>query len=366
MKILDRRSDITINVSSEAIVRALIIIMVALVGLRFLGTVHRQLELIGAAAFLALALNPAVSFLSRRLHIKSRVRATGLAYLVVLAILSSFLMLVVPPLVRQTNDFIRTIPGTVRSINDQDSATSRLIDRYHLQPQVDKFSHNLAGKLDNAPSLAVSAASRVGGVVISILTILVLTFMMLVEGPLWLDRLWAMTPSKKRKDYKELSHRMYKIVTGYVNGQVLIAAIAASFALVAMLIASTITHTYINAVALSGIVFLFGLIPLIGNTLAAVLVVIVALFSGPSLALILAIYFPIYQQIENATLQPHIQAKNNQLTPLLVFMAALVGAGFGGLLGAFVAIPAAGCLRILLEHMYGSRLSLDDDYDTSN
>lgn len=365
MKILDKRSDITINVSSEAIVRTLVIAIAVLIGVQFLGSVHRQLELVGMAAFLALALNPAVTYLSRHLRIKSRVRATGLAYLVVLTLLSSFLMLVVPPLVKQTNDFVRTIPSTVRSINDQDSATSRLIQRYHLQPQVDKFSHDLAGKLDNAPSLAVSAAGRVGGVVISILTILVLTFMMLVEGPQWLDRLWASTPSNKRKAYKDIAHRMYRVVTGYVNGQVLIATIAAAFALVAMLIASTVTHTYINAVALAGIVFLFGLIPLIGNTLAAILVVIVCLFSSPSLALIMAIYFPIYQQIENASLQPIIQAKTNQLTPLLVFIAALVGAGFGGLLGAFVAIPAAGCLRILFEHLYGSRLQLDPDYTDS-
>ena len=67
------------------------------------------------------------------------------------------------------------------------------------------------------------------------------------------------------------------------------------------------------------------------------------------------IYFIVYQQIENATIQPYIQAKKNQLTPLLVFVSALIGVGFGGILGAFVAIPVAGCIKILLEDQFEKR-----------
>jgi predicted PurR-regulated permease PerM len=357
MKIFEDKSDVTVNISTQAIIRLVVLVIASVLAWRFLGLIHHQLEIIGAAAFLALALNPAVSYLSRHLHIKSRVGATGLAYLVVLAVLSGFLMLVVPPLVNQTNDFVHTIPSTVNDIRNQDSAAGRLVERYHLKPQINKISHQLSQKLDDAPSVLVSAASRVGGVVVSILTILVLTFMMLVEGPLWFARLWEVTPANKRKPYKRVAHQMYRVVTSYVNGQVLIAAIAAGFSMIALLIASNVVNTSINAVALGGIVFLFGLIPLIGNTLAAIVVILICLLTSLPLALIMAVYFPIYQQIENATLQPHIQAKNNQLTPLLVFIAALVGAGFGGLLGAFVAIPAAGCLRVLLEHLYGDKFS---------
>ncbi|MEO8785195.1 MAG: AI-2E family transporter [Candidatus Saccharimonadales bacterium] len=357
MKIFNDKSDVTVNISSESIIRMVVLVIVTVVAWRFLGLIHHQIELIGAAAFLALALNPAVSYISRHLHIKSRVGATGLAYLVVLVLLSGFLLLVVPPLVSQTNDFVRTVPSTVNDIRNKNSTTGRLVQRYHLQPQINKVSHQVSNKLNDAPSVLVSTASRVGGVVISMLTILVLTFMMLVEGPLWFQRLWAITPANKTKAYKKVAHQMYRVVTGYVNGQVLIATIAAGFSMVALLIASTVIGTSINAVALGGIVFLFGLIPLIGNTLAAILVVLICLFTSLPLAIVMAIYFPIYQQIENTTLQPHIQAKNNQLTPLLVFMSALVGAGFGGLLGAFVAIPAAGCFRIVLEYRFGDKFS---------
>lgn len=67
------------------------------------------------------------------------------------------------------------------------------------------------------------------------------------------------------------------------------------------------------------------------------------------------IYFVVYQQIENITIQPYVQSRNNDLTPMLVFIAALLGIGFGGLMGGFVAIPAAGCIKILLTDWLDDR-----------
>ncbi len=357
MKLFTKRAGVTINISTEAIIRTIVLVIVALLALMFIGKISHELELFGVAAFLAIALNPAVSWLSHKLHIKSRVWATGLAYIVVLVLLSGFLALVVPPLVRQTNTFVKTVPSTVNSVKDQNTTVGRLVNRYHLQPQIDKVTDDLSTHLGDVPSVAVSTAGKVGSVFIAVLTVIVLTFMMLVEGPLWIKRFYEVLPEEKSKTYKELGHKMYGVITSYVNGQVFIAALASLFAFIALTIASHFTHVTVNAVALAGIVFLFGLIPLIGNTIAAVIVVVICAFTSLPLAVIMAIYFPIYQQTENATLQPHIQAKNNQLTPLLVFMAALIGAGFGGLLGAFVAIPAAGCLRIVIEHHFGDKLA---------
>ncbi len=104
------------------------------------------------------------------------------------------------------------------------------------------------------------------------------------------------------------------------------------------------------------VVGLLGLIPMIGNMLAAVIVVIVSLFVSLPLALTMAVFFLVYQQIENATLQPYIQSKYNDLTPLTVFIAALIGISVGGFLGALVAIPIAGCVRILVLEYYGDKL----------
>lgn len=94
---------------------------------------------------------------------------------------------------------------------------------------------------------------------------------------------------------------------------------------------------------------------MIGNTLGAAIVVLVSALSSWPLALAMAIFFLIYQQVENVTIQPYIQSKKSELTPLMVFIAAICGIGFGGLIGGFVAIPLAACSRILVKDYYKHR-----------
>jgi predicted PurR-regulated permease PerM len=180
--------------------------------------------------------------------------------------------------------------------------------------------------------------------------------MMLVEGPMWVERILEAQPKGKREARKKLLQKLYRVVTNYVNGQVIVAFIAGSFALIALLVASNIFGVSINAVALAGIIMLFGLLPLIGATIGAVIVVLACLLQSVPLAITMGIFFVIYQQVENLTIQPYIQSKASNLTPLIVFTAALIGVSVGGLLGAFVAIPTAGCIKIFVEDYYSRRI----------
>jgi predicted PurR-regulated permease PerM len=348
-----KNSEATINITTETIIKGILVIIVAVLAISLVDNVAHQLRLIVVSMFFALALNPAVTWITLKLKSQSRVRATGVAYIAVLTVLVSFLALVVPPLVKQTSDFLRDVPQSIENFKTQDSAFARMVRRYDLDEQLDNFGNDFNDRISkNLAAPVVSTANRVVGTLISIVTVLVLTFMMLVEGPVWFDRFLALQHADKRARRKQVAQRMYRVVTGYVNGQVLIAAIGASFAMVSLFIASNIFNVSINAVALAGIVFIFGLIPLIGSTIGAAIIVLFILLASAPMALTMAIYFLVYQQIENATLQPYIQAKTNQLTPLIIFVAALLGAGLGGLLGALAAIPLAGCIRILLEEKY--------------
>ena len=178
---------------------------------------------------------------------------------------------------------------------------------------------------------------------------------------MWLGKILRLQQPKHRAHRKELALQMYRVITNYVNGQLLIATIAAGFALVGMLIASTVFNVSINAIGLAGIIALTGLIPMIGNTLGAAIVVLVCALSSFPLALTMAIFFLVYQQIENVTIQPYIQSRKNELTPLLVFIAALFGIGLGGLIGGFVAIPLAACIRILANDYYQNRAAKTEE-----
>jgi predicted PurR-regulated permease PerM len=337
-----------VTVSNRTVVRVILLIVLTFFGLRFLSNVGHVLSLLFMAFFLSLALNPFVSWFVRKLHLKSRISGTAIAYLSVLIVLGGIIALVFPPLIRQTVDFVSDAPQTIRSLNDENSSLGSIVKRYSLQDEVEGLSENIKERTQNIQAPVVTTAGRIGSTLISIITVLVLTFMMLVEGPRWNTRLWSLAPKKNRNHWRLMAEKMYRAITGYVNGQVFLALLAAAFALIALLVASTLVNVSVNAVGLAGILVFTGLIPMIGNTIGGVIVTIACALVSLPLALIMAIYFIIYQQIENVTLQPYIQSKFNELTPLLVFIAALLGVGFGGLIGAFIAIPAAACVKILL------------------
>lgn len=352
---MNSSKNITVNITNRTIVRTMLWIVAAVMAFHFIGRITHVLTLIFIALFLALALNPVVSWVSRRLHVKSRVRATAASYLLVVLFLAAFFMLVIPPLVQQTQDFIKNVPSTVENFQKQDSGLAKTAKRYHIDEKLTKAARDFTSHYESFGTVVLDTGKRVAEVVASILVVLVLTFMMLVEGPRWLELLWGISPTKNQDRHKKLAKKMYKSVTGFVNGQVILAAVGGTFAFVALEIASRLLDVSINALALAGIVAVFSIIPLFGNPIAAAVVILMSLLSSLTLAIVMAAYFAVYYFIENHTFQPYLQSRLNELTPLLVFIAALLGVGFGGLLGAIVAIPVASAVKILLEDYFERR-----------
>lgn len=349
-----------ITISTRTVVRIIAVIAAFLLFARIAENMVHPLTLIFVSFFLSMALNQAVNWISKQLRIKSRVGATAISYVFVVGVLAVFMALVVPPLISQTQKFISDIPTTVRDLQDNEGAVGNFVRNLNIQDQLDTLASDWSSVLTKAQGPVVSVANRVVSNLISILTVLVLTFMMLVEGPAWLRVFWKRYPKRRRDHDKMIATKMYQIVKNYVNGQVVVAAIGAGFAIIAMLIASSVFNvSTINAVALGGIVFLFSLIPTIGATLAAVVVVLFCLFASTPLAITMLVYFIVYQQIENVSIQPLIQSKGNNLTPMLVFIAAILGIGFGGVIGAFVAIPLAGCVRVLVDDYLEDHSTID-------
>jgi len=346
---------VTVNITNRTIVRTILWVVAAILAYHFTGRVTHVLTLIAGAVFLALALNPVVGWIRRRLHIHSRVRATAVAYLMVVAFLTTFFILIIPPLVRQTRDFIKDVPQTIENFQKQDSSLARAAKRYHLDEKLSQSAKDFTSNYGNFGAKVLDTSKRVVEAVASFLVVLVLAFMMLVEGPAWVKLYLGTLQERQRLRQQKILGRMYKAVTGFVNGQVILAAVAGTFALIALVIASRAIGVSINAVALAGIVAVFGVIPLFGNPIAASIVILVSLLNSITLALVMAIYFVVYFFVENHTFQPYIQSRLNELTPLMVFISALIGVGFGGILGAIIAIPAATTVKIILEDHFENR-----------
>jgi predicted PurR-regulated permease PerM len=342
----DKKENVEVTISNRTVVRVLILVTGTFLLLAALREASHALTLLFIALFLALALNAPVHWISQRLPGRkrgSRKLATAVSFLLVVAMLATFLISIVPPLVKQTGTFIEAAPGLVDDLRDENSSLGQVVRRYNLEGQADKFSHQISGWSDELTGTAVGTATRVTSSIISMLTVLVLTYMMLIEGPRWLNFGRRLLTAEREEHAEKLTGDMYKVIKGYVNGQVLLAFTAA------LLIAPPLFILNISyPVALMVVVFICGLIPMVGHTIGAIIVTLVALFTSPWSALIILAYYITYQQIENYAIQPRIQANSTDMSPLLVFASVVVGASFNGIIGAIVAIPIAGCLRILV------------------
>ncbi len=298
-------------------------------------------------------------FVSSRLPGKrrnSRTLGTVISFLIVVLLLGGFIASIVPPLVRQTESFAAAAPKIVKDFRGQDSVTGRFIREHKLQSQVDHFSRQLSDRIGNIGGSAFSSAQRVFSSVFSLLTVLVLTFMMLIEGPNWARFMREVIPDRHHSVADRLTKDMLRVIQGYVNGQVLLAALAAVLIMPAVLI---LHISY--PIALMVIIFICGLIPLVGHTIGAIIITLVAFSQSVTAALIILVYYITYQQIENIFIQPKIQANSTDMSPLTVFVSVVIGVSFGGLIGGLVAIPVAGCLRIALLEYLRSRNIIDTE-----
>lgn len=352
------KDKVTITFTYRTILRVVVVGLLALLFIALMGKIAHTLALIFIAFFLSIALNPAVSKISKSLKSKSRVRATGVAYLLVLLVTAGFLMLVVPTITTQTSNFVRELPDTFDEITSEESTVTRVIRDYNLEDDIDNATVSIKNRyLSEGGDTVFNTASRVSTIVISIIVVLTLTFMMLVEGPDWMKYFWSMQDPDDVPKRKRMVTKMYRVVTGYVNGQLLIALIAGTSSFIALMAGNAIFGGNINAVVYALIITLTSLIPMFGATIGAVIVVILCSFTSLPLAVAMGIFFLAYQQIENITIQPLIQSWQSELTPLIVFISAIIGISFGGILGAFVAIPIAACIKIALLEHFGHNLN---------
>ena len=295
--------------------------------------------------FLAMALNPLVGFLQSH-GVRRRGAAAGIAYVVALAAIAGIAAAFIPTLVDQVNNFANKVPDYVRDLTHGRGRLGFLETRYHVVEKVRNAveSGGVRRLIGIGGGAALSVTKSVLTAIAAVVTIVFMTFFMLLEGPSWMDRIYGLLPEREQPRWRAVGHDIYRTVGGYVQGNLFISLIAG--------VASGIVLFVLDvpyAVALGLVVALLDLIPLAGATLAAVVVVLVALAAqGLTAAIIVAVFFIVYQQVENHLLQPVVYGRTVQLSPLAVLIAVLVGAEVAGVLGALGAIPVAGAIQVLV------------------
>lgn len=345
---------VKIEIDSSTFVRLFLVAAAFVGGIFLLWKLTPSLMIILVSLFLAMALNPPVAALANKLPGHSRILATTVSYIIVLAILGFFVYVAIPPIVQQTTNFINSLPSYIDQVSSQRGVVGDIINRYNLQDDVTQF-------VEGARQQAGNIVQGVGGSVVAgvttflsgfvtLITVLVLTFLALIEGPRWLERLWSIyTDDHRLQHHKYLISRMYTVVTRYVTGQVFVATLAGASGLLVLFALTYFFKVPLTAVLpLAFLIFLTDLVPMIGAIIGATIVIFVLIFNDLGAAVAFGVYFFIYQQIENNLIQPTVQARTIELSALTILVAALVGINLLGPVGGFLAIPAAGCLRVLI------------------
>jgi predicted PurR-regulated permease PerM len=301
--------------------------------------------------FLALALNPAVEWLQRH-RIRRRGAAVGITYLGVTLAVVGLGALFIPTLVDQVNSFVAKLPSYVDDLTSGRGKLGFLETKYHVVEKVrEQVNKGGASRILGLSGTALAVTKGVINAVVGTVTIIFMTFFMLLEGPRWMDRIYGLLPVESQPRWRRVGYDIYRTVGGYVTGNLLISLIAGISSTIVLLIMGV---PY--AVALGLIVAFLDLIPLAGATLAAIIVGAVAFIHSIVAGIVVVVFFVIYQQVENHLLQPVVYGRTVQLSPLAVLIAVLIGAELAGVLGALAAIPVAGAIQVVIADWNRQRL----------
>jgi predicted PurR-regulated permease PerM len=306
--------------------------------------VSRQvLTWVFVSIFLALALNPAVEWLQHRRGIGRRGTAAAVIYIVALGALVGLGFLFIPPLVDQVNGLAEAVPGYVKDLTAGRGPLGFLERKYQVVERVREVTKGGGAGLAGGASTALAITKGVVTVIVGIVTVVFMTFFMILEGPRWMERFYSLAPESSEARWRGIGSRIAQTVSGYITGNLLISLVAGAASAIVLAIAGV---PY--ALALGLLVAVLDLIPLAGATLAGIILVTVAFLTSVPAGIAVAVFFVLYQQLENHLLQPLVYGRTVELSPLAVLIAVLIGTEVAGILGALAAIPVAGTLQILL------------------
>ena len=341
----------TVRFRLRTVLSLLAIIIGVALTLEVIWIARHVLTWVVISVFLALALNPLVGWLQQR-GLKRRGAAAAVAYLLAIVFIVAIGFTFVPTLVSQVNDFVQKLPDYSHDVTHGQGRLGFLETKYHIQERIQKaVREGGATKVLGLSGVALSVAKGVITIVVAAVTIIFMTFFMILEGPQWVERFYRLLPTESQPRWRKVGDEIYRTVGGYVTGNLLISLIAGTLTTVVLLIMGV---PY--AVALGLIVAILDLIPLAGATIAAILIGIVAFLHSVPAGIVVIVFFVLYQQLENHLLQPVIYGRTVQLSPLAVLISILVGAELAGIIGALAAIPVAGSIQVVvndwLEHRH--------------
>jgi predicted PurR-regulated permease PerM len=322
-------------------------VILAYVLLSAVGSVAGELLLIVLALVFALGLDPIVTWLVRHgLRRTMGVAAVTVAFLLLLA---GIFAAVVPPIVAQVDQLIRAAPGLIQQLQDRNSVAGRLNAKYHVLDALKAQLSGGSGKLSLGGVLNIGLA--VFGTVAATVTVVVLTIYFLANLPAIRHALYRTVPASRRARVEGLGDEISARVGGYVLGNLFTSVVAGVGTFVFLEI---VRVPY--AVALGVLVAVLDLIPVVGSTVGGILVTLVALSVSTPVAIASLIFYVVYRLLEDYLLVPRVMDRAVDVPPVLTIVALVMGGALLGIAGAFLAIPVAAALQLVITRVVWPRL----------
>ncbi len=323
------------------------LVLATVVVLFLLVEVRRTLIWLVVAAFFAVALYPVVNWLESRVSWCRRSVATLAVYLLVFLVLGGLVTAFAVPLAHQSTTFADQLPGLINDAKAGRGPVGSLLQRtnalQYVEQNQDRIRQMASGLTTPAAGVLRGVATGIAGAV----TIFVLSYLMVLEGPKMTETTLNLLSPQYRDRARRVGTDCAKSVTGYISGNLLISVICGVLTYIVL---------KVMGVPFAGLISLFvaiaDLIPLVGATLGAVVATIAGFIHSVPAGIVLIVFFVVYQQLENHLLQPVILSRTVKLNPLTVLVAILVFVELAGVLGALLAIPFAGILQVIIRDVW--------------
>ena len=357
-----------VEIETKTFIRFWLVIIGFAVLAFFVIRASEALAIIGIAALLAIAIRPLALKVDRLIGKKTQSRlASVLAYVIVLLVIAGIVAAIAPVIVTEFAKFLSTLPETVKhadlsGLNDIGRSFGIENLSSEIVKSIDELSHNLLNSLGTG---VISGLTTVGGIVGKALITLVLTLFFLLDGPQLVNSLWdALGAKRSKKDVKEekdtdvravteariIVKKMTNVISTFFSKQVLIALLdgtVTALSVFALLLIFGVEARL--ALPMGLITMICYLIPMFGQVIGAALVTLILAFNNPIVAIIWLAFYIIYGFVEVNVFAPKFQGNALKLRPVVILMAMVIGTYTFGLLGAIVAIPIAGCIKVLIE-----------------
>jgi predicted PurR-regulated permease PerM len=302
------------------------------------------LILIVVSLFLAAGLNPSVEWFQRR-GMRRSLAVTCVIVLFLLGV-ALFLLAIVPVITDQVAQITDNAPGWLDQLQ-KNKMVQDLDDRFDVIDKVREYVTD--GNFTSSIFGGVLGISlRVLGALANPFLILVLTLYFLSSLDSTKKAIYRLAPASRRDRVSKLGDQVVASVGGYVSGAVVVAACAGITSLIFLF--SVGLGQY--AVALAFVVLLLDVIPMIGATIGAVIVSAIGFATDYRIGLACVIFYVIYQQVENYVIYPRVMSRSVDIPGAATVIAALVGAGLLGVVGALLAIPTAAALLMITREVF--------------